>query len=32
MIIDRCQGRPVAEPVVDVGFQIVERESTGAAA
>ena len=26
-IIDRAQGRPVAEPVVDVGFSIVERAS-----
>jgi LacI family gluconate utilization system Gnt-I transcriptional repressor len=32
MIIDRCQGRAVPQPVVDVGFQIVERESTGGAA
>jgi len=26
-IIDRVQGRSVAEPVVDVGFSIVERAS-----
>jgi LacI family gluconate utilization system Gnt-I transcriptional repressor len=28
MVIDRCNGKEVAEPVVDVGFRIVEREST----
>jgi LacI family transcriptional regulator, gluconate utilization system Gnt-I transcriptional repressor len=32
LIIDRCQGRPVAQPVVDVGFRIIERQSTGGAA
>jgi len=26
-IIDRAEGREVAEPVVDVGFSIVERET-----
>jgi LacI family gluconate utilization system Gnt-I transcriptional repressor len=26
-IIDRAQGRSVAEPIVDVGFSIVERAS-----
>jgi LacI family transcriptional regulator, gluconate utilization system Gnt-I transcriptional repressor len=31
MILDRCEGRPVAERVVDVGFRIVERRSTGGA-
>lgn len=29
LVLDRCQGRPVAQPVIDVGFRIVERESTG---
>jgi LacI family transcriptional regulator, gluconate utilization system Gnt-I transcriptional repressor len=29
LVIARCQGRPVAQPVVDVGFRIVERQSTG---
>lgn len=28
MVIDRCQGIPIANPVVDVGFQIIERHST----
>ncbi|HSV36834.1 MAG TPA: LacI family DNA-binding transcriptional regulator [Ramlibacter sp.] len=32
MIIDRCRARSIAQPVVDVGFRIVERESTGTAA
>lgn len=27
-ILDRCEGRPVAPRVVDIGFSIVEREST----
>jgi LacI family transcriptional regulator, gluconate utilization system Gnt-I transcriptional repressor len=31
LVIERCQGRPVAQPVVDVGFRIVERQSTGGA-
>ena len=26
-LIDRAQGRPVAQPIVDVGFSIVERDS-----
>lgn len=30
LIIDRCQGRTIAQPVVDVGFRIIERQSTGA--
>ena len=30
LIIDRCDGRPAAAPIVDVGFRIVERASTGA--
>ena len=30
LVLDRCQGRPVPHPVIDVGFRIVERESTGA--
>lgn len=29
LIIDRCQGRPIAQPIVDVGFRIIERQSTG---
>jgi LacI family transcriptional regulator, gluconate utilization system Gnt-I transcriptional repressor len=29
LVIDRCQVRPVAQPVVDVGFRIIERQSTG---
>lgn len=28
MLLDRCRGEAVAEPVVDVGFRIVERGST----
>ncbi|MEO5669113.1 MAG: LacI family DNA-binding transcriptional regulator [Ramlibacter sp.] len=31
LIIDRCAGRAVAQPIIDVGFRIVERESTGTA-
>lgn len=31
MIVARCNGEPVPEPVVDLGFRIVERESTGGA-
>lgn len=27
-LIDRAEGRPVAEPIVDVGFSIIERAST----
>lgn len=29
MILDRCAGREVSTPVVDLGFRVVERESTG---
>jgi len=29
LVIDRCAGRPIAQTVIDVGFRIVERESTG---
>lgn len=29
MILDRCAGRAVDTPVVDLGFRIIERESTG---
>ncbi|MRD48023.1 LacI family DNA-binding transcriptional regulator [Caenimonas koreensis] len=32
LIIDRCAGRAVKEPIIDVGFRIVERDSTGASA
>ena len=28
MILDRLQSQPIAEPIVDVGFEIVVREST----
>ena len=27
MLLDRAAGRKVAEPVVDVGFEIIDRES-----
>jgi LacI family gluconate utilization system Gnt-I transcriptional repressor len=30
MIIDRCAGKAIAQPIVDVGFRIVERQSTAA--
>ena len=30
LIIARCKGQPVAEPGVDVGFTLVERQSTAA--
>lgn len=29
MVLARCRGEAVAQPVVDVGFRIVERQSTG---
>jgi LacI family gluconate utilization system Gnt-I transcriptional repressor len=29
MIIDRCNGKTVTEPIVDLGFRIIERQSTG---
>jgi LacI family gluconate utilization system Gnt-I transcriptional repressor len=29
LIVDRCDGQTAAEPIVDVGFRIVERASTG---
>ena len=32
LIIDRCAGKPVEQRIFEVGFQIVERQSTGAAA
>ncbi|WP_455287218.1 LacI family DNA-binding transcriptional regulator [Cupriavidus necator] len=28
MLLDRCRGEAVAQPVIDVGFRIVERRST----
>jgi LacI family gluconate utilization system Gnt-I transcriptional repressor len=31
LIIDRCAGKPVAQPIVDVGFHIIERQTTAAA-
>ena len=27
LIVDRAEGRAVAEPVVDIGFSIVQRDS-----
>jgi LacI family transcriptional regulator, gluconate utilization system Gnt-I transcriptional repressor len=30
LIVDRCAGKDIAQPVVDVGFRIIERESTAA--
>jgi LacI family transcriptional regulator, gluconate utilization system Gnt-I transcriptional repressor len=32
LIVDRCAGKAIAHPVVDIGFSIVERESTGGSA
>ena len=32
LILDRCNGRTVPQPVIDLGFRIVERDSTGGAA
>lgn len=29
LIIDRCKGKTADQPVIDLGFRIVERESTG---
>ena len=31
LILARCQGQPVDQHIIDVGFRIVERESTGPA-
>jgi LacI family gluconate utilization system Gnt-I transcriptional repressor len=31
LIVDRCQGKEIAQPIVDVGFRIIERQSTTAA-
>ena len=28
LIIERCQGKPIAQPIIDVGFSIIERRST----
>ncbi|SPR96800.1 LacI family DNA-binding transcriptional regulator [Cupriavidus taiwanensis] len=28
LLLDRCQGKAVSQPVIDVGFRIIEREST----
>ena len=28
MVIDRCHGKAIENPVVDVGFRIIERRST----
>lgn len=30
LLLDRCRGAEIAQPVVDVGFRIVERQSTAA--
>lgn len=32
LIMDRCRGKAVEQSVVDVGFQLIERESTGGTA
>ncbi len=32
LIIDRCRGETIAQPSIDVGFRIIERQSTNAAA
>jgi LacI family gluconate utilization system Gnt-I transcriptional repressor len=32
LILDRCNGKTIPQPVIDLGFRIVERESTGASA
>lgn len=32
LIVARCRGEPIAERVIDVGFRIVERQSTGGGA
>lgn len=31
LILDRCGGTPIPNPVIDLGFRVVERESTGGA-
>jgi LacI family transcriptional regulator, gluconate utilization system Gnt-I transcriptional repressor len=31
LIVQRCSGKPIEQPVIDLGFRIVERESTGGA-
>lgn len=28
LIIDRCRGKAIAQPVIDVGFRIIERQTT----
>jgi len=30
LILDRCGGVPIEQPVMDIGFRIIERQSTGA--
>jgi LacI family gluconate utilization system Gnt-I transcriptional repressor len=32
LIIDRCAGKTIEQPIIDVGFRIIERQSTAAAA
>ena len=29
LIVQRCRGEAVAEPVIDVGFRMIERQTTG---
>jgi LacI family gluconate utilization system Gnt-I transcriptional repressor len=29
LVLDRCNGTSIEQPIVDLGFRIVERESTG---
>lgn len=29
LILDRCRGVPIEQPVLDIGFRIIERQSTG---
>ena len=31
LVLDRCSGTPIAHKVVDVGFEVVARQSTGPA-
>ena len=31
LIIDRCAGKAIAQPIIDVGFNIIERQTTAAA-
>lgn len=29
LVVDRCRGETIEQPIVDVGFRIIERQSTG---